>query len=48
MNTSGDWAHTQKGRVLTKVEDGTDLSPLAKILGILVMAALAVGLVLLV
>jgi len=48
MNTSGDWAHTQKGRVLTRVEDWTDLSPLAKVLGILVMAAVAVGLVLLV
>jgi len=48
MNSSGDWAHTQKGRVLTRVEDGTDLSPLAKVLGILVMAAVAVGLVLLV
>ena len=48
MNSSGDWAHTQKGRVLTRVEDWTDLSPLAKVLGILVMAAVAVGLVLLV
>ena len=48
MNSSGNWAHTQKGRVLTKVKDGTDLSPLAKVLGILVMAAVAVGLVLLV
>ena len=47
MNSSGDWAHTQRGRVLSKVEEGLGLSLLAKVLGLLAMAVLAVGLILL-
>jgi signal peptidase I len=45
MNTSGDWAYTQKGRILTKVKDRTRLSPLARVVFLLALAALAVGLV---
>jgi signal peptidase I len=45
MNTSGDWAYTQRGRILTKVKDRTRLGLVARVAFVLALAALTVGLV---